>query len=77
MITKGGLISEMFSFWLQYLKTGCQITILSGILKRKDAQNSDLNLMHIFGDLSQSEKLSEIKPPLKIFIVNKTIIRLI
>jgi hypothetical protein len=74
-ITKGSLISERFSFWLQYLKNGCQITILSTIHKRRNGQDSDL--IHSFGDLSQSEKLSEIKPPLNIFIVSKIRIRLI
>ena len=41
----------------------CQITTLSNIHIKKIAQGC--NLAPIFGDLSQSEKLSEIKPHLE------------
>ena len=52
---KGGLISE--SFWL-CLKPPTN----------NSPQHFDTNLPHLFGDLSQSEKLSEIRPPLKEFM---------
>ena len=55
---KGGLIS----LWLQSPKKRLQITALKNSTWRKDAQSSDL--APFFGDWSQSEKLSEIKPPL-------------
>jgi hypothetical protein len=60
-VLKGSLISEPFSYWLKSPKKR-QITPLSTIHLIENAQRSDL--APIFGDLSQSEKLSEIKPPL-------------
>jgi hypothetical protein len=49
----------------QISKNGYQITPLSSSHSKdlEDAQGSDL--APIFGDFSQSEKLSEIKPPLE------------
>jgi hypothetical protein len=57
--TKGGLISERYSLWLK-LKM-YQITILS--IFSLGALRSGYFLAPFLGDLSQSEKLSEIKPP--------------
>jgi hypothetical protein len=51
------LISEKKIALAQTSKKRCQITILS------DAQDSDL--APIFGDLSKSVNISEIKPPLE------------
>ena len=59
--TKGGLIDIRKFFTLaQISKNRCRPWALS--IYREDAQGRDL--APIFGDLSQSEKLSEIKPPL-------------
>ena len=53
---KGGLISESFSFWIKSANKRCQITTL--IIFSLGAQGSDFGTF--FGDLSQTEKLSEI-----------------
>ena len=58
--TKGCLISERFSLWLKSPES--QITILKTIRLKKDAHDSDL--ASFFEDLSQSNNISEIKPPL-------------
>ena len=57
---KSGSISERFALWLKFPKQ-CQITILSIFSLQVDSAQ---DLAPIFGDLYQSEKLSEIKPPL-------------
>ena len=62
VIIKGGLISESFSLWLKSPKMGTKLQPWGLSTKREDAQ--DLDLAPIFGDLSQNEKLSDIKPPL-------------
>ena len=61
--TKGGLISESFSLQLKSPKLAAK----SFSFLREDAQGDsaeDRDLASFFGDLSQSEKLSEIRPPL-------------
>ena len=60
---KGGLISESLLLWLKLPQKGAN-NYVSWVLstKREDAQDSDLT--PFWGDLSQSEKLSEIKLPL-------------
>ena len=60
--TKGGLISESFSFWLKSPKMGAKSRSWASSLFVDSPQGC--SLVPIFGDLSQSEKLSEIKPPL-------------
>ena len=58
-IAKGGLISEFFSLSGLNLQKRCQITLYFSLVD--SAQESDF--APIFGDLGQSKKLSEIKPP--------------
>ena len=58
---EGDLISSIFFTLAKISKNRCQFTDLSTIHIREDAQGSEL--APIFGDLSQSEILSEIKPP--------------
>ena len=58
-IFKGGLISDFFSFSFKSANKRCQMTI-SNIFSLDFAQDWQL----FWGDLSQSEKHSEIKPPL-------------
>ena len=60
---KGGLISESLSVWLKSPKMDAKS--LPWALLVDSAQGMDL--APIFGDLSKSEKLSDIKPPLVIF----------
>ena len=55
--SKGCLISERFSLWLKSPES--QITILKTIHLKKDS-----DLASFFEDLSQSNNISEIKPPL-------------
>ena len=61
--SKGGLISESFSLWLKSPKTGAKSLSWELLTKREDAQDKKCSVS-FFGDLSQSEKRSEIKPPL-------------
>ena len=55
LVIKGDVISDFFSIWLNSPNKKCHYT-------RKDAQVS--NLAPFCWDLSQSEKLFEMKPPL-------------
>ena len=57
-----GLISESLSLWLTSLKVGAKSFPWALSIKRENVQGTDL--ASIFGDVGQSEKLSEIKPPL-------------
>ena len=59
--SKGGLISESFSIWLKSPNMFAKSHPSALSTYREDAQESDLT--PIFGYLSQSEKLSQIKPP--------------
>ena len=70
MSVKGGLISESFSLWLKSLKMGDKSLPWASFLLVDSAQRSDL--APIFEDLSQSEKLFEIKPPLGSLCSRKT-----
>ena len=54
-----GVISETFSLWLKSPKKGAKSLFWALSTKRENAQDSDLE--YCFGDLSQFEKLSEIK----------------
>ena len=58
---EGGLIPANFFTLNKISQNRCQFTDLRTIHIREDAQGSEL--APIFGDLSQSEILSEIKPP--------------
>ena len=58
-VAKGGLISGFFSLSSLNLQKRCQITLYFSLVD--SAQESDF--APIFGDLGQSKKLSEIKPP--------------
>ena len=60
-ILKGGLISESFSLSGSNLQKKGAKSLFRFIVQAKGS-----DLAFIFGDLSQSEKLSEIKPPLEI-----------
>ena len=62
---KGGLISDFFVIGSNLKKKGSQITLLSIFSVIYSALDSDL--APIFGDLSQSENLFEIKPSIKEF----------
>ena len=62
---KGGLISESFYFGSNHQKKMVEITLLSTIHVKK-AQVSDSDLATSFENLSQNEKLSGIKPHLKV-----------
>ena len=64
LTTKGGLISETFSLWFKSEIIGVKSLFWAQSTKREDSHDSDL--APFFWDLSQSEKLSEIKPPLDI-----------
>ena len=60
---KGSLISELFLFWLKFPKKVPSQYPVHYSLKEKMLR---MVIWHFLGgDLSQSEKLSEIKPPLK------------
>jgi hypothetical protein len=60
---KGSLISEFFSPWLKSLIKVPNHNLEHYLLKlRENAQDRDL--VPLFGNLRQSEKLSEIKPHL-------------
>ena len=61
-VGKGGLISESFLFWLKSPKMGAKLWPWALLAKREHAQGRDL--APVFGDLSRSEKPSEIEPPL-------------
>ena len=63
-VPKGGLFSESFSLCLKSpnIYMGTKSLPWTQITQGEDVQGSDL--AHIFGDLSQSEKLFVIKPPL-------------
>jgi hypothetical protein len=58
------LISESFSICLKSRKKRCQIIPEHLVLRAKDGVKES-DLAPFFGDLSQSEKLSEINPPLE------------
>ena len=62
---KGGLMSGSFFFlhWLKYQYEVAKLHSWALSLFVQSAQESDLAAL--FGDVSQSEKLSEIKPPLE------------
>ena len=62
-IRKGGLIAESFLLWPKSAKLGTKSRPWAPFLYLDSVQGC--NLAPFFGDLSQSEKLSEIKPPLK------------
>ena len=62
-VTKGGLISESFSLWVKSPKIGANSLSWASSLYVDSALKSDL--APIFGDLSLSDKLSVIKPPLE------------
>ena len=64
---KGGFIAESFSFWLKSPKKAPNHSPESSPKKKMFS-----NLAPFFGDLSQSEKLSEIKPPLARVLCQKT-----
>ena len=67
-LLKGGLFSENFSLWLKSPKQKSNKSLSWAPFPYVDsAQNSDL--APFSGDLSQSEKLSENKPPLMWFQV--------
>ena len=60
-ISKGGLISESLSLWLHLPKKCAKSLFWALFSYRKDTQDS---ICHIFyGDWSQREEFSEIKPP--------------
>ena len=71
-IRKGGVISESFSLWLKSAKLGAKSRPWASSLYADSAQGC--GLAPIIGDLSQSEKLSEIKPPLKITATDSAIL---
>ena len=60
-LIKGDLISEFFSLWLKSSKKGAKS--LSWVLSTQREDVYDIELA-LFLDLSQNEKLSEIRPPL-------------
>ena len=61
---KESLISKIFTL-AQISKNGCQITPMSTIHLPKLKLLRGSNLAQIFGDFSQGEKRSEIKPPIE------------
>ena len=61
MLGRGGLISVSFSFWLKSPNNGVK-SLSWALCTTKEKVLSEL--APLFGDLSQNEKLSEIKPPL-------------
>ena len=61
-IRKGGVISERFSFWLKSAKLSAKSRPWASSFYANITQGC--GLAPIIGDVSQSEKLSEIKPPL-------------
>ena len=67
-IFKGGLTSERFLLWLQLYKK-CQITSLNSMYPNKEKMIRTL-IWPLFGGWSQSEKLSENKPPLEVRLLS-------
>ena len=66
LVVKGGLISESVTIlWSKYPQMGAKSLTWPLSNYRKDAQGIDL--APTFGDLCQSEKLFEIRPPLMFF----------
>ena len=65
-ISKSGLMSESFSLWLKSQKKGVKSQPWALSTKREDAQCCELAFL--FLDLSQNEKLSEIKLPLSTYL---------
>ena len=61
--TKGGLISESFFHWLQSPKE-CAKHCSEHLLYSLGDRPQDKDFGHFLGDSSQSEKISEITPPL-------------
>ena len=61
--TKGGLISESFLHWLQSPKE-CAKHCSEHLLYSLGDRPQDKDFGHFLGDSSQSEKISEITPPL-------------
>ena len=63
---KGDLTSESFSLWLQSL-LGAKNYPKHLLFRWIELKNRDLT--HILGDWSQSAKLSEVKPPFFVLLV--------